>query len=98
MKVTESRGFRDITLYVSGKIDATTSPQLHMEIFRALKINKVLVLDFLGVEAIDPLGIQVLQSGMRAAISNRGSMKIQNAKAKVKGMLQKEGLGKLLMI
>jgi len=96
MRITESRGSRETTLFLAGKINDVTSPQLQNEIFRASKITKDLTLDFSDVESINKSGVQVLQSAIRLVESRRGKFKVQNCDSKVRQELQKEGLGRLL--
>ncbi|MCL2634264.1 MAG: STAS domain-containing protein [Oscillospiraceae bacterium] len=96
MKITESRGSKGLVLYIAGKIDDMTSPQLQGEIFRALKLNKNLQLDFTDVESVNHAGVSVLQLGLKNAASKRGILEVLNANTAVKSELQNAGLGKLL--
>jgi anti-anti-sigma factor len=97
LKITESRASKEIVLFLSGEINDKSSPQLQSEIFRALKINKNLILDFWKVEAINFAGLQVLRSGRRAAASIRGSFRIQNCHVEIKAKIRNEGIGKILV-
>jgi len=97
LRITESRGSRSTTLYISGKINDTTSTQLQNEIFRAAKLTKSIDLDFSDVETINGAGCQVILSGIRLTASRKGTITVHNPNSKVKIEMQKEGLGKVLV-
>ena len=97
MRITESRGSRTTTLFIAGKIDNHTSPQLQGELFRVSKLAKNVTLDFADVDSIDESGVRVLQSVLRLISSRRGMLLLQNANFKVRREVQKHGLGKLLV-
>jgi anti-anti-sigma factor len=96
MKITESRSFQGITLFVAGNVNGTSAPQLQNEIFRASKINAFITLDFQEVETFDNLGAVALHTGVRVCASKRGRLTVVNANAAVKNEMQNEGLGRVI--
>ncbi|MCL2076795.1 MAG: STAS domain-containing protein [Oscillospiraceae bacterium] len=96
MRITESREKQRIILFVSGVVNQAVSTQLQSEIFRALKVNKNIVLDFKEVETIDDAGIVVLQAGMKAASGNRGTFELRSANNIVKNAVRTAGIGRII--
>ncbi|MDR0196663.1 MAG: STAS domain-containing protein [Oscillospiraceae bacterium] len=98
MQITESKEKNSVILFVSGRVDSTSSQQLMNEMFRALKIKKNLALDFSDVFSIDEEGIKVLQSGVSLAASKGGTLELRNAGNLVKNVLNLAGLSKILTV
>lgn len=76
MQITEQRENDVITLYIEGRVDTNTSPQLQEAILKGFqKVNQV-VLDFEQCVYISSAGLRALLIGQKTANSKKGTMKL----------------------
>lgn len=98
MKITETRNSDVITLFISGRVDTNTSPQLQQNILTAFqKVNK-LILDFEQCEYISSAGLRALLIGQKTANSKGGYMKVIHVPEVMMSVLKVTGFDKILTI
>lgn len=98
MTVTKQQAGEAVTLFVEGRVDTNTSPQLQKEILEAFQTAKALTLDLEKVVYVSSAGLRALLIGHKTAASKRGSMELLHVAAPVKAVLDSVGFSKILTI
>ena len=88
----------NIRLFVDGRIDTITSPQLQEALLNAFQKKKDVVVDFVNVSYISSAGLRALLIGQKTAASKGGSMKITNVSPSVKEIFEVTGFETILTI
>ncbi len=98
MTVEEKKEDNGIILYVTGRVDTTTAPDLQEAIFAAFQKENNLVVDFKEVEYVSSAGLRALLLGQKTANSKGGSMVVKNANDSVKEIFSLTGFSNILTI
>ena len=76
------------TLFVSGEVDLSNSPEFRKTILGALKTTQAVKVDLSGVEYIDSSGIAAMVEGLQYANSNGGAFGIVKPSQPVRSILE----------
>lgn len=98
MTVEEKSGNEKLTLYVSGRIDASTAPELEQFISDRIEGLEELMLDFNGVEYISSAGLRVLLGTYKAMEKKRGELIIRGVNKEVEDILYITGFLEFLHV
>lgn len=98
MTITENLNGDIITLYIEGRVDASTSPELQNKILISFQKVKNLVLDFEKCEYLSSAGLRALLIGQKTAQSKGGSMKLVKVPAVLMSVLELSGFSNILKI
>jgi anti-sigma B factor antagonist len=98
MIITKKVEGKQITLFVDGRVDTITSPQLQEEILKAFQKAKTVILDFAKVPYISSAGLRALLIGQKTAASKGASFELVNVTDVVMNVLETVGFSKILRI
>ena len=96
MTINVERDFELVTLEITGRLDATTAPNLESVINELPEDTKELIFDMSGVEYISSAGIRVLLGAYKKMNTNHGIMRIEKANDMVREVFEMTGLLELL--
>ena len=97
MTINVERDFGLVTLVITGRLDATTAPNLESAINELSADTKELVFDMSGVEYISSAGIRVLLGAYKKMSSNHGEMRVEKANEIVCEVFEMAGLSQMLV-
>ena len=96
MTINVERDFELVTLEITGRLDATTAPNLESVINELSDDTKDLILDMSGVEYISSAGIRVLLGAYKKMSLNQGTMRIEKANEQVYEVFEMTGFSQML--
>ena len=96
VKITLVNGGTDATLYVAGRIDADSAPEMQKHLLEAAERFDKIVLDFEKVPYISSAGLRVLRLTHRSMEKKAGSLVIRNVRKDVMDVFNLTGFGLLL--
>lgn len=76
MTVNKTIEGNNVTLFVSGRLDTTTAPQLEAVVDEILPTAEDLVLDFKDLEYISSAGLRVVLKAQKAMNGKKAAMKL----------------------
>ena len=97
MEIKKSQSGEELTLEITGRLDASTAPQLERELNASLTGVKNLVLNFAQLEYIASAGLRVLLVAQKR-MNKQGKMSIKNVSEEVKEVLDMTGFINFLQI
>ena len=77
MTISRNQNGGELELFLDGRLDTMTAPELEKELSKSLEGADTLVLDFGKLEYISSAGLRVLLTAQKA-MSARGGMKLRN--------------------
>ncbi|MCL1822989.1 MAG: STAS domain-containing protein [Oscillospiraceae bacterium] len=98
MEITIGNEGQFVVLFISGRIDTITSPQLQAAILKEFQTGKFLMLDFASVQYVSSAGLRALLIGQKTAASKGGAMELRNVSGMVMSVLDSVGFSKILTI
>lgn len=98
MTIEEKNGEDKLVLYISGRIDTSTAPELDAFISGKLDRTEELVLDFTEVQYISSAGLRVLLSAYKAMEKKKGSMVIRGVNKEIEETLYITGFLEFLTV
>lgn len=98
MTISEARDGEFMTLFIDGRVDTTTSPELQNRILLVFQKVGNLILDFSKCEYVSSAGLRALLIGQKTAKSKGGSMKLVNVPEALMQILKVTGFDKILTI
>ena len=96
MTVNIERDYELVTLGISGRLDATTAPNLEKIVNELHEDTKEIVFDMKGVEYISSAGIRVLLGAYKKMNSTQGAMRVENANGVTREVFEMTGLLQML--
>ena len=96
MTINVERDYELVILEITGRLDATTAPNLDTVINELSEDIKELVLDMSALEYISSAGIRVVLSAYKKMMSNKGIMRITKANEMVRDVFEMTELLELL--
>ena len=96
MTINVERDFELVTLEITGRLDATTAPNLEAVVKELSNDTKELVFDMTSVEYISSAGIRVLLGAYEKMNSNQGTMRIEKANDIVREGFEMNGILEML--
>ena len=98
MQITELRESGLITIFIEGRIDTNTSPQVQDAILKSFqKVNQV-VLDFTHCTYVSTAGLRALLIGQKTASSKKGTMHLIHVPEILMQILKSSGFINILTI
>ena len=97
MTITKQRQGTDLEIFLEGRLDTTTAPQLEAELNQALPGIEKLTLDFGKLDYISSAGLRVLLSAHKA-MAQKGGMKIVHANEIVNEVFEVTGFNDILSV
>ncbi|WP_405289694.1 STAS domain-containing protein [Methanobrevibacter sp.] len=98
MKITKNYNQKELTLFVSGRIDTITSQELDKEINDELGNFDSLIMDFTDLEYISSAGLRVLIATQKKLKSDDIPLEIKNVSDVVNEIFRMSGFDKILKI
>ena len=96
MTINVGRDFELVTLEITGRLDATTAPNLETVVNELSTDTKELVIDMSELEYISSAGIRILLSAYKKMNQNQGIMRIERANDMVCEVFEMTGLSQML--
>ena len=96
MTINVERDFELVTLEITGRLDATTAPNLEAVINELSEDTKELVFDMSELEYISSAGIRVLLGAYKKMNRNQGIMRIEKANDIVYEVFDMTGLAEMI--
>ena len=97
MTITKQRQGTDLEIFLEGRLDTTTAPQLEAELNQALPGIEKLTLDFGKLDYISSAGLRVLLSAHKA-MAQKGGIKIVHANEIVNEVFEVTGFADILSV
>lgn len=98
MTVEEKNGNETLTLYINGRIDASTAPELEQFISERIEGLRELTLDFHDVMYISSAGLRVLLGTYKTMADKKGRLFLRNVNGEVEDTLYITGLLEFLEV
>ena len=96
MTINVERDYELVTLEITGRLDATTAPNLESVINELSEDTKELVFNMAELEYISSAGIRVLLGAYKKMNSNQGIMRIEKANDIVYDVFEMTSLSEML--
>ena len=96
MTINVERDYELVTLEITGRLDATTAPNLDSVIGELSEDTKELIFDMSGVEYISSAGIRVLLGAYKKMTTSEGMVRIEKANETVREVFEMTGLSGML--
>ena len=97
MTINVERNFEHVTLEITGRLDATTSPNLEKTVCELPDSTLELVFDVTGLEYISSAGIRVLLQAYKR-MRRDAVMRVAGANETVRELLNIAGLSELITV
>ena len=97
MTINVERSFEHVTLEITGRLDATTSPNLEKTVCELPDSTLELVFDVTGLEYISSAGIRVLLQAYKR-MRRYAVMRVAGANETVREVLDIAGLSELITV
>ena len=97
MTINVERNFEHVTLEITGRLDATTSPNLEKTVCELPDSTLELVFDVTGLEYISSAGIRVLLQSYKR-MRRDAVMRVAGANETVRELLDIAGLSELITV
>ena len=97
MEITLDRKGSSIEVFVKGRLDTTTAPELEKALVSEMEGLESLVLDFANLEYISSAGLRVLL-GAQKRMNRQGEMKVRNANEDILEIFEVTGFADILNI
>ena len=97
LNITKNLDDTKLTVYLEGRLDTTTAPQLEESMKESINGVTELVMDFEKLEYISSAGLRVLLSCQKI-MSKQGSMKVINVSDLIKEIFEVTGFIDILTI
>lgn len=98
MTVEEKNGNETLTLYINGRIDASTAPELEQFISERIEGLRELTLDFQDVMYISSAGLRVLLGTYKTMADKEGRLILRNVNGEVEDTLYITGFLEFLEV
>ncbi|MCR5126727.1 MAG: STAS domain-containing protein [Lachnospiraceae bacterium] len=97
MTITKEKNGTALTIFLSGRLDTTTAPELEGEIRQCLEGINELTFHFGNLEYISSAGLRVIMAAQKI-MSKQGSMSVINASEEVKEIFEVTGFSSIIDI
>lgn len=98
MTISTTRVDDVITIFVDGRVDTNTSPQLQAEVLTSFQKVIHVVIDFEKCDYVSSAGLRALLIGHKTGMSKRGYMKLIHVPPALMNILQISGFKNVLTI
>lgn len=97
MKIKKAVNGNELTVFLEGRLDTVTAPELEAVLNESLSGVKELVLDFEKLDYISSAGLRVLLSAQKI-MNNQGSMKIRRVNDVITEIFEVTGFNEILTV
>ena len=97
MNIKVKKEMEEIIIFVGGRLDTTTAPQLEKTINENINNTKNLILDLKELQYISSAGLRVLLIAQKK-MQNIGSMKVKNVCEEIMEIFEMTGFTDILTI
>ena len=97
MTITKEKNATELKVFLQGRLDTTTAPQLEEELSKSLDDISELVFDFGALDYISSAGLRVLLSAQKT-MNKQGGMKIANVSETIMEIFEVTGFSDILTI
>ena len=97
LNITKNLDDKKLTVYLEGRLDTTTAPQLEESMKESIGDVSELIMDFEKLEYISSAGLRVLLSAQKT-MNSQGSMKVIHVNATVMEIFEVTGFVDVLTI
>lgn len=98
MNIVKQREQDKLTLWVEGKLDTVTSPQLEKELGEEYEDLRELVLDFTALQYISSAGLRVLLTAHKRMTGQEGRLAVRGANESVREVFTITGFMSILHV
>ena len=97
MEIKKEKNGNELTIFVIGRLDTTTAPQLDAELKQSISGVEKLVLDFKNLEYLSSAGLRVLLSAHKV-MNTQGEMVVRNVNETISEIFEVTGFVEILTI
>ncbi len=97
MEIRKERNGNELTIFVIGRLDTTTAPQLEFDLKQSLSGVENLVLDFGELEYLSSAGLRVILSAQKV-MNKQGKMIVKNVNETISEIFEVTGFCDILTI
>lgn len=97
MEIKKEKNGNELTLFVIGRLDTTTAPQLESELKQSISGVEKLILDLKDLEYLSSAGLRVLLSAQKV-MNKQGEMVVRNVNETISEIFEVTGFVKILTI
>lgn len=97
MEIKKEKNGNELTIFVIGRLDTTTAPQLDAELKQSISGVEKLVLDFKDLEYLSSAGLRVLLSAQKV-MNKQGEMVVRNVNETISEIFEVTGFVEILTI
>ena len=98
MEIKKEQNGDELTIYLDGRLDTTTSPKLEQELKDTLDDNtKKLVIDLENLEYMSSAGLRVLLQAQKR-MNKQGEMVVRNVNDTIKDIFEVTGFSDILTV
>ncbi len=98
MRITESRNGEAAALFLEGRLDTNTAPELETKLDRIIPDLKSLTLDLTKLDYVSSAGLRAMLRGHIALQQQGGELLIRNPNELVRAVLEVTGLIEVLKV
>ncbi len=97
MEIKKEKNGNELTIFVIGRLDTTTAPQLEAELKQSISGVGKLVLDLKNLEYLSSAGLRVLLSAQKV-MNKQGEMVVRNVNETISEIFEVTGFVEILTI
>ncbi len=97
MEIKKEKNGNELTLFVVGRLDTTTAPQLESELKQSIGGVEKLILDLKDLEYLSSAGLRVLLSAQKV-MNKQGEMIVRNVNETISEIFEVTGFVEILTI
>ena len=98
MEIKQEKNGNELTIYLDGRLDTTTSPKLEQELKDSLDDNtKKLVIDLEKLEYMSSAGLRVLLQAQKQ-MNKQGEMIVRSVNETIKDIFEVTGFSDILTV
>ncbi len=97
MEIKKEKNGNELTLFVIGRLDTTTAPQLESELKQSISGAEKLILDLKDLEYLSSAGLRVLLSAQKV-MNKQGEMIVRNVNETISEIFEVTGFVEILTI
>lgn len=97
MEIKKEKNGNELTIFVIGRLDTTTAPQLEAELKQSISGVEKLVLDLKDLEYLSSAGLRVLLSTQKV-MNKQGEMVVKNVNETISEIFEVTGFVEILTI
>lgn len=97
MEIKKENKGKELTLFIKGRLDTTTSPLLERELKESIGVVEKLILDFSELEYLSSAGLRVILAAQKV-MNRQGEMIVRNVNETISEIFEVTGFVDILTI